>query len=841
MNDFIPIPDLTRQERKILSLLADGLTNRKIADQLYISPSTVKWHIRQLNNKLITNNRKEIVERASEMGLLSHQRDDSQPTLTTVKHNLPNDLTAFMGRETEIAHLQSVLYDGNTRLITITGPGGIGKTRTAISLANTGISHYSDGVFFIPLVGKDNRASIASGMINVFDVELPMEESIESDLFEVLQGRHCLFILDNFEHLLEATEFVTQLLERVPTITLIITSRIRLNVSYEYVYTLGGLDYSEDGIAQKLLIEHMQTQTHQYVFDDTHSPAILRICQLTDGLPLALVLAASWADTLSPHEIAEEIERGIDFLSSDQRDMPHRQSSIRATMDYSWKRMSDKERLIAQKLTVFRGGFDRHAASVVAGATIRDLQMLARRSIITTHDNRYKIHELIRQYVFEHLTQNPHLEELALAMHAEYFGNYLSDRLIEFETSNTESLSDSVLREYDNIRMAWSRVILSQSDGLAIRAMKAMYNAHFGKLSFEIMADWFQKAEVLLTPKISKPMYAKNLIVARVLLGWIATFSDNHVEAYRLALSSEDLDTSLYEEGITKERESMTQALLSDIYYAQGNMDSMLHTAKEALRRSKRSNSQGRQIFIAVSERAIIIAYLHKGDTDKAYEHVQSAYKAVNEISGVVKEEYFINLQLAEAKIAYLQGDSNKAIGLFDQVIENKVASNHFVRLGQLEHYRGQIALDQQLFEDAMQALQKSILQYEQGDFLNQLYSVLGELAYAEIALGQYENARQDIQYALEHAHRNIHALLSAVLAATFLFMRLNTQLDFASKHLLWVAEHPATEIMVRRHAENLIAQYNITLIPSTIDSTNVDKPDVLAQKLSVMLDQLNL
>ena len=214
------------------------------------------------------------------------------------------------------------------------------------------------------------------------------------------------------------------MLSVAPAITLLITSRARLNVQGEAIFPLGGLPVAPstsigmsaapadvtdaESSAIDLFVQRARRVRPDFTLTPETLPAVTRICELVQGLPLGIELAAAWADVLGPAEIAAEIERSLDFLAADWRDAPERQQSLRAVFDASWLRLDDAAQAILQALTVFHAPFERQAAQVVADATIQTLRVLVNESWLQ-HDSadRFSMHELMRQYVAEILTRNP--------------------------------------------------------------------------------------------------------------------------------------------------------------------------------------------------------------------------------------------------------------------------------------------------------------------------------------------------------------------------------------------------------------------------------------------------
>ena len=221
-----------------------------------------------------------------------------------------------------------------------------------------------------------------------------------------------MLVLDNFEHLVEGSGLLSEVIERAPHVELLTTSRERLNVQSEWVFDVEGLGLAENGngsaSAVRLFVERARQVVPGFALDDAAYSQALRICRLVDGMPLGIELAASWVSVLSCAEIADEIEGSIDFLATSMRDVPERHRSLRAAIDQSWRLLTDEQRSAFSRLSVFRGSFDRDAAVAVTGADLRLLSELVAKSLLRRPDfGRFELHELLRQYAAEQLRPHP--------------------------------------------------------------------------------------------------------------------------------------------------------------------------------------------------------------------------------------------------------------------------------------------------------------------------------------------------------------------------------------------------------------------------------------------------
>lgn len=452
---------LTARESQIVKLLMGGLTDREIAAQLVIAYTTVKWYNRQIFNKLGVNSRRDAIERVQEMGLFGATDEGA----ASIRHNLPAQTTPFVGRSKELAQLRHLLDHDTSRLITILAPGGMGKTRLALVAAHQQLLRHADGVFFVPLVAlkspDDIITSIAeqTGYRFQHDQRRPLQQ-----LLDFLSDKHMLLVLDSYEHLLDGATLVHAILEAAPHLQVLVTSRERLNLVGETVFVLGGLSFPPklcevplDYSAVQLFVKCAQRMRPDYEL--THAEHIIRICQLLEGMPLAIELAAAWLEVLTPGEIADEIARSLDFLCTSMRDVPERQRSMRAVFDSSWVRLAAVEQTAFMKLSVFQGGCTRRAALTVAGVDLPVLSRLTDQALVKwlPEEERYAIHELLRQYAAEKLEQSG-LDEAIRAAHAVYYATQIALRETDLEGADQVEALRDIAADLENVKTGfiWS-------------------------------------------------------------------------------------------------------------------------------------------------------------------------------------------------------------------------------------------------------------------------------------------------------------------------------------------------------------------------------------------------
>ena len=257
-----------------------------------------------------------------------------------------------------------MLADPRQRLITILGPGGIGKTRLAVQAASAQLAAFEDHVYFIQLAAFNTTDSILPAIASTINIPYTNAEELKTRLADYLRDKTVLLVLDNFDHLIDGAVQISELLQQTPKLKILVTSRERLNLQGEWTFELGGLTVPPQADEGKAIFSALQLfELHaQRIRPDLHltrseREAAIHICQRVDGMPLAIELAAAWVNVLSCEEIANEIERSFDFLLSRLRDVPERHRSLRAVFETSWMRLTEREQNALSRLTIFQGGF----------------------------------------------------------------------------------------------------------------------------------------------------------------------------------------------------------------------------------------------------------------------------------------------------------------------------------------------------------------------------------------------------------------------------------------------------------------------------------------------------
>jgi predicted ATPase/DNA-binding CsgD family transcriptional regulator len=423
------VEPLTRRERDVLALLAQNLTDREIAARLTLSINSVKWYARRIYEKLEVENRQKAVQRARELGILVDQAPRIMAT-----HNLPRQLTRFIGRKKEISQVIELVQ--KHPLITLTGSGGVGKTRLALTTAHELLNYFPDGVKYVDLAPLSNPKLVIQAVADVVGVrENSGSKPMESLIF-YFSDHQALLVFDNCEHLADACAgLVHSLLSVVPGLKVLATSREPLGVPGEMIFRVPSLPFplpdqvkSVDELlafdSVQLFLDRAQAVLPEFQVNLQNAAALMQICQRLDGIPLAIELAASRTASLGIGQIASRLDQAFTLLTGGSRLSLERHRTLRSTIDWSYQLISEPERVLFRRLSVFVGGWTLEAAEqTCTGVDISEaevlnlLSLLVNKSLVLADhlsggETRYRMLETIRQYALEELYRSGESERL---------------------------------------------------------------------------------------------------------------------------------------------------------------------------------------------------------------------------------------------------------------------------------------------------------------------------------------------------------------------------------------------------------------------------------------------
>ncbi|MCG3210421.1 MAG: hypothetical protein FOGNACKC_04052 [Anaerolineae bacterium] len=426
-----------------------------------------------------------------------------------IRHNLPPQRTPFEGRQAELAQIADHLHLPDCRLLSLVGPGGIGKTRLALQSAAENLSTFPDGVYFVSLVAVNSPQLLAVTIAGVLGCALNGPGEAEQQLANYLGQRELLLVLDNFEHLLSRSNpggetLLPHLLTSAPHLKLLVTSRERLALPEEWVIGLDGLDFPEQDVsfadvqmysAVRLFVQHAQQVRANFVLSAANQADIIRLCRLLDGIPLGLELAASWLPLLSSAEIIAEIERDLDFLTDSSRRAPDRHRSMRLVFESSWQLLPEAEQEALKRLAVFKGKFQREAALHVSGASLPVLLALLNKSLLRRDAaGSYSMHELLRQFAAEKLAA---VAAETQTRHSRYYLSLLREKEARLRGGDQPRALADIGEAIENIQAAW-RWAVEHSDWAALHQVGRSLFLYFDTRSR------FQEGEALFQTTLDR-------------------------------------------------------------------------------------------------------------------------------------------------------------------------------------------------------------------------------------------------------------------------------------------------------------------------------------------------
>lgn len=428
---------------------------------------------------------------------------------TASRHNLPQPLTPFVGREAELAQIDRLLANPDCRLLTLVGPGGIGKTRLALTAAQGQLKNFHNNVYFVSLQGINPAGAseavelLIAGIAGALAYTFSAPRAAHDLLLDYLANKELLLLLDNFEAFLsprlQAREAITGLLldmlQQAPGVKLLVTSRERLNLSPEWLVEVPGLPYpptlARDAEASypaaRLFVQHARRIQPNFS-PARQEEAVNRICQLVGGFPLGIELAANWVRLLSCTQIAARLEQNPDVAPDGLNNAAGPHASMRGVLDSSWAMLTEAEQQLFRRLAVFQGGFTLAAARQIASANLSLLNGLMNKSMLRRNEQgRYGLHELLSQYGAGRLAAWPPEEQKTRCKHSRFYASFLQTRRAALADENDPSALTAIDVEIENIRAAWEWLLTQKELETITPYLESLFLYYRRK-------GWFQEA-----------------------------------------------------------------------------------------------------------------------------------------------------------------------------------------------------------------------------------------------------------------------------------------------------------------------------------------------------------
>lgn len=448
---------MNERELAILRVLAEGRTNAEIADELHLSVNTVKWYLQQIYQKLAVRNRVEAVDEARARGLLTPVSGQ-----IGTEAALPTPKNTFWGRQQELGALTALLRRQDVRLISICGLGGSGKTRLAVEVGRQLQHLFPDGVCFFPLDVAQSKNEIWEQVRARLGCPLTPATPRRRLVLETVRNRQLLLIFDNVEHLPQFPAELNWLLARAHSCKALVTSRTALNLQAEHFFPIRGIAHQNgaDSPAYRLFLETARRLNPDYTPTDGDQAEISALCDLVEGIPLALELAAAWTDVLSPARIAAQLRHDLARLELPAADRRERHRSLWVVFTYSWQLLSQAERQAAIALSSLSAPFTTEAALAIAQTTPVVLKALLRTSLIQpAGSGSLVIHELVRLFFEEQARLTgidlDHSRDRAMT----YYLTWLAETSIELRQTMSARCVQAITANWQHLLVAWERAV----------------------------------------------------------------------------------------------------------------------------------------------------------------------------------------------------------------------------------------------------------------------------------------------------------------------------------------------------------------------------------------------
>ena len=742
----------------------------------------------------------------------------------TFSSNIPTPPTPLIGRKTELASISQMLGDPQCRMLTITGMGGIGKTRLAIEVANTLKDGFKDGAGFVALAGLTSPDFLVSAIVDALKITLAGSQDVKKQLINALRGKELLLVLDNAENILSDVGLFTEMLESASSLKLLVTSRVQLNIQWEWVFELRGLpipssDEDEqlgqfDSVA--LFVQRAQQVKTNLKFDSKEMALIARVCQMVEGSPLAIELAAPWVKVLSVQEIGDEIEKHLDILESSAHDLPERHRSIRTTFNYSWNLLSEDEKRTLSRLSTFRGSFTREAAEHVTGTSLLLLSTLKTKSWLQRDsDGRFHLHELVRQYTAEKLQADAE-EELTTRVS---FCNYYAAQLEKWEGRIKSPQSVEVLaemgNEIDNIRQAWEWMVLYKQPANISRSQFSLYWFHEMHGLYQQGIVLFNHAATNLRVLAKSHKDQEKKIECLVALGQVLTLEARwFARSGDLDASSEKLKESIDILPSTRNKAALGDALRlsGNIEFIWGNYERAAELLEESVALCREASHQW-----GLASSLIVLGNLlqFQGEYEQSF---QVSTEAV-EVSRVMGEPRML------ASSLFYKADVTQSLGLFNDaetLVQESLAISQSIQdrwsIACALQILGTIATKKKEGENAVERLRSSLQIFTEMGERARIVSSMIELGNALLLQNNLQEAKFYFTETVKMAAED--QLLPAIVESLIGVATINAQekeIDSAYELAFYVLNHPATYPLIKERADQLCSDLESQITPGKL------------------------
>ncbi|MFN8443452.1 MAG: helix-turn-helix domain-containing protein [Caldilineaceae bacterium] len=678
------------------------------------------------------------------------------PQATQQPNNLPVSLNRLIGREKEIHQLQALLLRPDVRLVTMIGPGGIGKTRLALQVAHAMMDRTTAEIWFVNLASVQDPALVLSTIAQTLGANTPIQQSAFDRVAHYLQPRQAFLLLDNFEQVIDAAPQLSELLSVAPELKILVTSRAVLHLASEYEFDVlplalpdmidpANLPTLSQCESVQLLLDRAQAKGATLLLTPENAVDIAQVCLRLEGIPLALELAAARCKIFGPADLLRRLEHRLQFLTNGARDQPLRQQTLRATIEWSYQLLPLAERTLFARLSVFVGGFTLEAAEAIcrefAGSSVDVAECLAflldqsllRQSMEVAGERRFVMLETLREYAQEQALA--HREDLLLyEQHAHYYSKLAEQAQPLLFSAQQQTWLQRLALEQGNFHAAlqWRRTNHDCVQVAHLASNLCWFWIKHGDLHEEVhWADWAldeinQHAATVSTTERAKIVYA-----AALSADWTGKLARAH-SLYEEYLRIEETPTSPFDYYDVLDSFAI-------ILVCEGELQRALVLLERAVEWA-RLHSKNLLMADALAEMGSLLHL--QGDYLRASQLLYESL-ALRQAEGI-----YTGIASAKGKLAVVvaeSGDFTQAQLLLEEAIELASTLHDKQLIGGLLSKLGLIAQLQQHYDQAVVYQQRALVLFQEMGF--QIYSALALVRLGNVALLQSELAQAQIHY----------------------------------------------------------------------------------------------
>ncbi len=773
-------------------------------------------------------------------------RNNSQPLfkpVTQSRGNLPPQLSSFVGREVELQEIQERFDRPACRLITILGPGGMGKTQLALQYGRRQKGNFSHGVFFVSLAGLDSPDYLPSAIATAVGFTLFGRQEPKEQILNYLQNKEMLLILDNFEHLTVGSQLLLDILQMAPNLKLLVTSRHSLNLKSEWLYDIEGLTYPPDGdftnitqySAIRLFLEHAHRVRPRYEFTQSEQLATVQICQLIEGMPLGIELIASRAREFSCKDIVNEIDESFDFLDSSMWDLPVRHRNLRVIFDLSWRLLTQEEKELLTKLSVFQGSFSQQAAENICGASLSLLYSLCDKSFLTQETvDRYKLHQILNTFATEKLDTFPDIKEITQKNYCTYFINFICAHEGDLLGARQREALNKINKDIPNIRKAWAWAIQSASEELLVKSALPLSRYYKFRGLFQEGKDIFAAPIKNLfdsgTPTHNLPPIKQSL--KGLLVGIFGTFCF-HLSQYELAekclLDSVEVLFSSGEEAFA----ANSLLTLGGMSVQLGQHQKAAQQLQTALNIAiKHGNTD---VTVGVHGNLGTSAAM-QGNYEEAEIEMQKALELVQRTGNQFAESMlYANLGMVykySQRLEKAKECLKKSLEISQQVEILEVHTTPINLLGSIEFELGN-------FSSAQEHFQRYLFVSEKLNNVSGVAQAKSKIGFCDLRLSLVKDAAQHLLESLAIAFQiNLPPVLLQNIIGLALILEKKNCLETALGLLFFAGEHESIDADAKKELEPTFSELKNTLLPDTVEKIQeISKRWFLEEVVSDLLE----